>query len=329
MKTHTLKHLAFRQLLGLAALSLALLGTTARAEYPDKPIKMIIGYAAGGAADKLIRPVADQAGKILGQQFIMEYRPGAGAAIALDVTAKAAPDGYTLHITDSGPMVILPHIRKLAYDPLKDFTNIAMIGGGGTMITVKPDSPAKNITDLVALAKKDPSAWSYGTSGIGGVGHLAGEQFAMATGLKLTHVPYKGGAPAVVELLGGHVPFLFSSLGAVATQIDAGQLKGLAVTSASRSGMFPNVPTLAESGFPGFDAAIWFSIVGPKGLPPEVMKKIVPAFAAALKEPRVIASIKSDGYDPITMTPAEMDARVKLDYDNWGKVIKAANIRDE
>jgi len=313
----------------LTALGLLAMSSGAMAQYPNKPIKMIIGYTAGGAADKLIRPIAERVSKIIGQPFIMEYRPGAGAAIALDITAKADPDGYTLHITDSGPMVILPNMRKLAYDPLKDFTNIAMIAGGGTVIVVRPDSPAKDIQTLVALAKKDPSKWSYGTSGIGGVGHLAGEQFNKIENLNITHVPYKGGSPAVVEVLGGHIPFLFSSLGSAATQLEAGALKPLAVTSLKRSVMLPNVPTLDESGYKGFDAAIWFSIVGPKGLKPEVMSKIVPAFNDVMKDPAIIKAIQVDGYDIMPMTPAQMDELVAKDLAKWGKIIKDANVRDE
>ena len=315
--------------LPLALIGLFALPQVTLAQYPNKPIKMIIGYTAGGAADKLIRPIAERVSKIIGQPFIMEYRPGAGAAIALDITAKADPDGYTLHITDSGPMVILPNMRKLAYDPLKDFTNIAMIAGGGTVIVVRPDSPAKDIQTLVALAKKDPSKWSYGTSGIGGVGHLAGEQFNKLENLNITHVPYKGGNPAVVEVLGGHVPFLFSSLGSAATQLEAGTLKPLAVTSLKRSVMLPNVPTLDESGYKGFDAAIWFSIVGPKGLPAEVMAKLVPAFNQVMKDPAVIKGIQVDGYDMMPMTPAQMDELVAKDLAKWGKLIKEANVRDE
>jgi len=313
----------------LALLGLSALSTSAMAQYPNKPIKMIIGYSAGGAADKLIRPIAERTAKIIGQPFIMEYRPGAGASIALDLTAKADPDGYTLHITDSGPMVILPNLRKLAYDPLKDFTNIAMIAGGGTVIVVRPDSAAKDIKGLIALAKKDPSKWSYGTSGIGGVGHLAGEQLNKLENLGITHVPYKGGNPAVVEVLGGHVPFLFSSLGSAATQIEAGTLKPLAVTSLKRSVMLPNVPTLDESGYKGFDATIWFSIVGPKGLPAEVMAKLVPAFNEVMKDPAVIKGINVDGYDMMPMTPGQMDDLVKKDLAHWGKIIKDANVRDE
>ena len=315
--------------LGLALFGLAVLPQQATAQYPNKPIKMIIGYTAGGAADKLIRPIAERVSKIIGQPFIMEYRPGAGAAIALDIAAKADPDGYTLHITDSGPMVILPNMRKLAYDPLKDFTSVAMIAGGGTVIVVRPDSAAKDIQSLIALAKKDPAKWSYGTSGIGGVGHLAGEQLNKLENLNITHVPYKGGNPAVVEVLGGHVPFLFSSLGSAATQLEAGALKPLAVTSLKRSVMLPNVPTLDESGYKGFDAAIWFSIVGPKGLPGEVMAKIVPAFNEVMKDPAIIKGIQVDGYDMMPMTPAQMDELVKKDLAKWGRIIKEANVRDE
>lgn len=301
--------------------------TSAHAEWPDKPIKMLVGYAPGGAADKLIRPVTDKLSKILGQQFIIDYKPGAGATIALDQTAKAAPDGYTLHITDSGPMTIVPNMRKTPYDPLKDFTPISMIGGGGTVIVVLPSSPAKDVKSLVELAKKDPKNWSYGTSGIGGVGHLAGEQFKAAAGLDITHVPYKGGNPAMSELLGGHVPMLFSSPGAAAPHIKAGKVIALADTASKRSSSFPNVPTLAESGYPGFDATIWFGIVGPAGLPKSVMDKLVPALDKVMKDPEVIEAIKREGYDPMVMTPKQTGERIAADLASWGKTVKAANIK--
>jgi len=303
--------------------------TSAHADWPDKPIKMLVGYAPGGAADKLIRPVTDKLSKILGQQFIIDYKPGAGATIALDQTAKAAPDGYTLHITDSGPMTIVPNMRKTPYDPLKDFTPISMIGGGGTVIVVLPSSPAKDVKTLVELAKKDPKNWSYGTSGIGGVGHLAGEQFKAAAGLDITHVPYKGGNPAMSELLGGHVPMLFSSLGAAAPHIKAGKVIALADTASKRSSSFPNVPTLAESGYPGFDATIWFGIVGPAGLPKSVMDKLVPALDKVMKDPEVIDAIKREGYDPMVMTPKQTGERIAADLASWGKTVKAANIKAE
>lgn len=320
---NTFKHLALASILLITGL------TSAHAEWPDKPIKVLVGYAPGGAADKLIRPVADKLSKMLGQQFIIDYKPGAGATIALDQTAKAAPDGYTLHITDSGPMTIVPNMRKTPYDPLKDFTPISMIGGGGTVIVVLPNSPAKDVKTFVELAKKDPKNWSYGTSGVGGVGHLAGEQFKVAAGLDITHVPYKGGNPAISELLGGHVPVLFSSLGSAAPHIKSGKVVALADTSSKRSSTFPDVPTLAESGYPGFDATIWFGIVGPAGLPKSVMDKLVPALDKVMQDPEVIEAIKREGYDPMIMTPKQTGERIASDLASWGKTVKSANIKAE
>jgi tripartite-type tricarboxylate transporter receptor subunit TctC len=310
-----------------AAIALSAIGTAAHAEYPDKPIKMLVGYAPGGAADKLIRPITDRLSKMLKQPFIIDYKPGAGASLAADLTAKAPADGYTLHITDSGPMTILPHMRKLGYDPLTSFTPISMVGGGGVVVVVLPTSKATDIKTLVELAKKDPKNWSYGTSGIGGVGHLAGEQFKAAAKLDISHIPYKGGNPAIAELLGGHVPVLFSSLGAAATQIQSGKLRALADTSSKRSSMFPDVPTMAESGFPGFDATIWFGLVGPAGLPKEVMDKLVPALATIMKDPEVIAAIKREGYEPMPFTPQQTADRIKSDFALWGKTVTDSNIK--
>jgi len=296
------------------------------AEYPDKPIRMIVGYSPGGAADNLIRPIADRLTRILGQSVVMEYHPGAGGVIAADILAKSPADGYTLHITDSGPMAIVPKMKKTAYNPMTDFTPIAMVGTGGVIIVTPSNSPATNLKTLIELMKDKPGSWSYGTSGIGGVGHLAGEQFKLATGVKMTHVPYKGGAPAIVELIGGHVPVLFSSLGAASAHIQGGRIKALAVTSLKRSSMFPEVPTLAESGYPNFDASIWFGIVGPAKLPQAVMDKLLPAFNTALQDPTVQESIRKEGYDLISLSPTQMQTQINQDLERWGKVIKSANV---
>ena len=308
------------------AFCLTALVSPVSAEYPDKPIRMVVGYAPGGAADKLVRPIIDRLARILKQPFVVDYKPGAGAALAAELTAKAPADGYTLHITDSGPMTILPHMRKLGYDPLSSFTPISMVGGGGVVVVVLPSSKATDMKSLIELAKKDPKNWSYGTSGVGGVGHLAGEQFKAAAKINIDHIPYKGGSPAITELLGGHVPILFSSLGAAAAHIQAGRLRALADSSGKRSSMFPDVPTMAEAGFPGFDASIWFSIVGPAGLPKEVMDKLVPALTSVMKDPEVILAIKREGYDPMPMTPQQTAERIKSDFELWGKTVKSANI---
>ncbi len=306
----------------LASLSLI---SVAMADYPDRPIKMVVGYSPGGAADKLARPLAEQMTQGLGQNIIFEYKPGAGATIAADYVAKQPADGYTLHITDSGPMTIVPHIRDLKYS-LKDFTPLGMVGGGGVVVVVLPNSPAKDLKTLIELAKKDPANWSYGTSGVGGVGHLAGEQFKKAAGLDITHIPYKGGAPAMKELLGGHVPFLFSSLGAAAQYIKAGDVRALAVSSADRSSMFPNVPTIAESGFPGFDATIWFGIVAPAGLPDAVAKKLTAQIAKAMQSKSVQDNIKIQAYEPMIFTPEQMSKRMQADYALWGETAKGAGL---
>ena len=308
------------------AFCLTALVSPVSAEYPDKPIRMVVGYAPGGAADKLVRPITDRLARVLKQPFVIDYKPGAGAALAAELTAKAPADGYTLHITDSGPMTILPHMRKLGYDPLSSFTPISMVGGGGVIVVVLPSSKATDMKSLIELAKKDPKNWSYGTSGVGGVGHLAGEQFKAAAKINIDHIPYKGGSPAITELLGGHVPLLFSSLGAAASHIQAGRLRALADSSGKRSSMFPDVPTMAEAGFPGFDASIWFSIVGPAGLPKEVMDKLVPALTSVIKDPEVILAIKREGYDPMPMTPQQTAERIKSDFELWGKTVKSANI---
>ena len=315
----------FKTLLTTAFCLTALISPVS-AEYPDKPIRMVVGYAPGGAADKLVRPITDRLTRILKQPFVVDYKPGAGAALAAELTAKAPADGYTLHITDSGPMTILPHMRKLGYDPLSSFTPISMVGGGGVVVVVLPSSKATDMKSLIELAKKDPKNWSYGTSGVGGVGHLAGEQFKAAAKINIDHIPYKGGSPAITELLGGHVPILFSSLGAAASHIQAGRLRALADSSGKRSSMFPDVPTMAEAGFPGFDASIWFSIVGPAGLPKEVMDKLVPALTSVMKDPEVILAIKREGYDPMPMTPQQTAERIKSDFELWGKTVRSANI---
>ena len=312
---------------GVLALAAA---APAHAEYPDRPIRMLIGYTPGGGADNLIRPVSEKLAKLLGKPVVMDYRPGAGGAIAAEMLARSPADGYTLHITDSGPMTILPNMRKMPYSPLTDFTMLAMVGSGGTVIVTPPNSPAATIPQMVALMKKQPGEWSYGTSGVGGVGHLAGEQFKAAAGLPaLTHIPYKGGAPAVAELMGNHVPVLFSSLGSAIAHINGGRIKPLAVTSARRSTILPDTPTLAELGYPGFDASIWFGIVGPRGMPPEVLDRLLPALRIALQDPAVQEAIRKEGYETVQMTPEQMRAQVTEDLARWGKTIKDAGVKME
>lgn len=300
------------------------------AEFPnEKPIRMVVGFTAGGAADKLARPVAERMSKYLGQTIVMDYRPGAAGGIALEVVARAPADGYTIHLTSQGPMTFGPSLRKANFDPVNDFTPIGMVGSGGSIIAVLPNSPAKDIKTFIALAKENPAKWSYGTSGVGGSGHLAAEQLKLATGLQIAHVPYKGGAGALTDLLGGHIPVLFSSIGAIAPNIESGQVKALAVTSLKRSSSFPDLPTVAESGFPGFDSPVWFGVVAPAGLAPDVMNKLVAAMNAAIDDPQEQALIKQDGYEPVKMTPAEMKATIEAELKQWADLIKKSGMKPD
>ena len=298
------------------------------ADYPsEKPIKMVVGFTPGGAADKLARPVADRMAKFLGQTIVMEYKPGVAGGIALELVARAPADGYTIHLTSQGPMTFGPSLRKANFDPLNDFTPIGMVSSGGSLIAVLPTSAAKDVKSFIALAKANPAQWSYGTSGIGGSGHLAAEQFKLVTGLQIAHVPYKGGAGALTDLLGGHIPILFSSIGSIATNVEAGHVKALAVSSLTRSSLFPNVPTIAESGFPGFDSPVWFGVVAPAGLTANVTSKLVAALNAAMGDSEVLRIIRQDGYEPLKMTPEQMKAAIQTELKQWAELINRTGMK--
>ena len=298
------------------------------ADYPsEKTIQMVVGFTPGGAADKLARPVADRMAKFLGQTIVMEYKPGVAGGIALELVARAPADGYTIHLTSQGPMTFGPSLRKANFDPLNDFTPIGMVSSGGSLIAVLPTSAAKDVKSFIALAKANPAQWSYGTSGIGGSGHLAAEQFKLVTGLQIAHVPYKGGAGALTDLLGGHIPILFSSIGSIATNVEAGQVKALAVSSLTRSSLFPNVPTIAESGFPGFDSPVWFGVVAPAGLTANVTSKLVAALNAAMGDSEVLRIIRQDGYEPLKMTPEQMKAAIQTELKQWAELINRTGMK--
>jgi tripartite-type tricarboxylate transporter receptor subunit TctC len=295
--------------------------------YPSKPIRLMIGYTAGGSAEAGARPLARALEPLLGQPLVFEYRPGAAGGVAMEVIAKAPADGYTIYYFDSGPLTVAPHISKVGYNNLTSFTQLGHVCGSGSLLAVHPSTPFQSVDDVISLSKKEPNKWSYGTSGVGGPHHLSGEYFKSVTGANLLHIPYKGGGPAMTDLMGGQVPMLFSSLGPAVGAVKSGKIRALAVTSPARSAAFPSVPTMDEVGLKGFDSTAWYGLLGPAGLPQEVVTRWTQALAKVGADKAVMGQINATGCDAEILPPAKTVERIKADYEKWGRVVKDANIR--
>src|SRR3989440_11259480 len=263
----------------VAALLAASLSTAHAQAYPSKPIRLMIGYTAGGSAEAGARPLARALEPLLGQPLVFEYRPGNAGGVAMEAIAKAPTDGYTLYYFDSGPLTVAPHIAKVGYHNLTSFTHLGHVCGSGSLLVVHPSTPFRSVADVIEGSKREPDKWSYGTSGVGGPHHLSGEYFKSVTGANLLHVPYKGGGPAMTDLMGGQIPMLFSSLGPAVGAVKSGKIRALAVTSLTRSAAFPGVPTMGELGLKGFDSTAWYGVLGPAGLPHDVVSRWTRALA--------------------------------------------------
>jgi tripartite-type tricarboxylate transporter receptor subunit TctC len=251
----------------------------------------------------------------------------------MEAIARAPADGYTLYYFDSGPLTVAPHLAKVGYT-LASFTQLGHVCGSGSLLVVHPSTPFRSVRDVIELSKKDPDKWSYGTSGVGGPHHLSGEYFKSVSGAKLLHVPYKGGGPAMTDLMGGQVPMLFSSLGPAVGAVKSGKIRALAVTSPERSAAFPDVPTMAELGragelssLTGFDSTAWYGILGPAGLPQEVVMRWTQALAKAGADKALLAQINATGCDTEVLSPAKTVEKIRADSEKWGRVVKEANIR--
>jgi tripartite-type tricarboxylate transporter receptor subunit TctC len=297
--------------------------------FPNKPIRVLIGYAPGGSADAGVRPLARALEPLLGQPLIIENRPGNAGGVAMEFMARAPADGYTLYYFDSGPLTVAPHLAKVGYNNLTSFTHLGHVCGSGSLLVVHPSTPFRSVADVVTISKREPSTWSYGTSGVGGPHHLSGEYFKSVTGANLLHVPYKGGGPAMTELMGGQIPIMFSSLGPAVGAVKGGKIRALAVTSLQRSAAFPEVPTMDEVGLKGFDSTAWYGLLGPAGLPQEAVARLTQALAKAGADKDLLAQINATGCDTEILTPAQTVERIKTDYAKWGAVVKEANIRAE
>ena len=321
------------------ALSLAVLATTAtlgwsassRAEvYPDRPITLVVPFPPGGSTTIVARIIADKMSQALGQSIVVDNRGGAGGTIATRAVAKSQPNGYTIALGYTGTLAIGPSLYPSAgYDPRKDFAPIGQIGIAPNTLVVHPSFNVHSVAELVAYAKANPGKVNFGSAGIGTVSHVCGEYFAAMAGIQLTHIPYKGTGPAIIDLLGGHIPMAFAPIPATHEQAKSGALRMLAVTSAKRSTLLPDVPTIAEQGLTGFEAVLRYGLVAPAGTPRAIIDRLNKELNAALKDEEVRKRLAIEGAEPLPGTPAQYGEDIDREEAQWAKVIKASGTKAE
>ena len=297
--------------------------------YPAKPIRVISIFAPGGGNDTISRIFAAKLGESFMQQVIVENRPGANGIVGTEVAARSAPDGHTITLIPSGHAVNVSLYKKLPYDSIKDFTPIGMVGSSPLVLVVHPTLPVKNVKELIAFAKARPGQLTYSSAGIGSSGHLAGALFDTITGTKMVHVPYKGNAPALTDLMGGQVFLTFGTSTAVMSHVKTGRLRALASTGAKRSPALPDLPTVAESGAPGFEANLWYAFVGPAGIPQDIVQRLNAQIVAALKAPDVRERLAANGVDPQPSTPEELGKLMVSDIKRWAVVIARTGVQPQ
>ena len=313
---------------GICSLCFCLAAASAIAQdYPSRPISMVIGFAPGGGTDTAARIIAKKLGEEMGQSVVVENKPGAGGNIATDYVAKAAPDGYTILLGSVGSLTVAPHIvAKLPYDARRDLAPITMAVVFANVLVVHPKLNVKTLAEFVALAKEKPGTITYGSSGIGGAGHLAGALFGTVAKIDIVHVPYKGGGPAVKDLLGGQILAVFATPASAGAFVKAGRIIALATTGATRSSYMPEVPTIAESGYPGYEATNWYAYMAPAKTPREILARLHRDLVKVLGAPDVRQQLSGHGLEPMPGTSEALAAHIEREYATWGKVVKDANI---
>ena len=297
--------------------------------WPAKPIQLLIPYPPGGSADLLARPLGAKLQERLGQPIVLDYRPGAGGTIASQTLARSKPDGYTLIMVLAAHAINPSLYPKLPYDTRKDFAPVSLVANLPLILAGSQSLQARNVAELIAQAKATPGKITFGSAGNGNTGHLAGELFDSMTGVKMTHVPYKGSAQVVNAMLAGDIQLTFDSISTSMPQIRAGKMHALAVTSAKRAAMAPDVPTLAEAGVPGFDINGWYAILAPAGTPRDIVAKISSEIAAVLAQPDLRAQIAANGYEPVGSTPSALGAHIEAELVRWNKVVTGAGVKLE
>jgi tripartite-type tricarboxylate transporter receptor subunit TctC len=297
--------------------------------FPSRPITTVVGFEPGGGTDTVARIIGKTLGEQLGQQIVVENKSGAGGTIAVDYVSKATPDGYTIVLANVGAMAANPHMMSLHYDPLTDLTPITMATVFANVIVVQPTLKVKNLREYLDLARKDPDKITYASSGVGGAAHLAGELLSLQAKVKLVHVPYKGGGPAMKGFLGKEIDSFIATPVSVNKQIEAGKAVAIATTGPKRAALMPGVPTVAEQGLPGFEALNWYAYYAPKGTPKELVDLLNRQIVKALKDKGTIALLDKQGVEADPGTPEALAEYTKREYETWGKVIKAAGIKPQ
>src|ERR1043165_8773036 len=319
----------FRWLFAALVLVAALATSTASSSqnYPNRPVRLVVPFPAGGPADALGRTIADQLNKMWNQPVIVENRGGAGGNLGAEVVARAAPDGYTLLLNASSHVINASLYEKLPFDPIKDFTPVSEVASYMLVLVVHPSVPANSVKDFVAFAKAKPDGLSVANAGLGTPTHLAAVLFAQAAGVNLIHVPYRGAAPASTDLIGGQVPAMFNNPVNAVPQVKANNLRALAVTGSKSLALLPDLPTIAESGYPGFETRTWYGLFGPAGMPADIVRKLHADIEKVLRMPEVANNLVAQGWDIAVSPPDQFSKVLQSELDRWSAVVKRAGIK--
>jgi tripartite-type tricarboxylate transporter receptor subunit TctC len=301
------------------------LAHAAEPAFPARPIRFVVPNAAGGSTDLVARTVAQKVADNLGQQIVIDNRPGSGGIIGTELVARAPADGHTLLMGTIGNLAISPHLyRKLAYDPIRDFAPVTQLASAAYMLVVHPSVPAKSVKELVALARSHPSQLNYASAGSGTGSHLSAELFRSVAGIALVHVPYKGGTPAITDVIAGQVQIMLNGIPSSMPHLKSGRIRALAVTTPKRSPAAPDLPTMAEAGYPGAESTSWTGVLAPDGTPPGAIARLNTKFVQALRTPEVSARLTADGAVPVGSSAAEFAAYLRSELAKWGKVVKVS-----
>ena len=298
--------------------------------YPDHPITLVIPFAPGGSTSIVGRVIADKMSETLGEKVVVDNRPGAGGTVGTRAVARSAPDGYTIGLGYTGTLGIGPTLyARAGYDPRRDFAPIGLIGNAPNSLVVHPSFPAKTLGELIAYAKANPGKVNFGSAGAGTASHITGEYFGHAAGITLVHIPYKGTGPALVDLIGGHIPMAFAPIPATHANVSGGQLRALAVTSPSRTSLLPDVPTVAESGLPGFDASLYYGLVAPAGTPRPIIERLNKELRTALASDEVRKRLAQDGTEPTPGSPEDYAVFIDKNESKWSAIVRSSGAKEE